>query len=166
MTIAESFAAEFRQEAETTRRFLGRYPDEHPDWKPHEKSMTLAKLATHVVDMPNWAATILEEDVFDFATSNYRLPDWRTRDELVEAHESTVAKFLDALDDRSDESMAVTWTLAMGGKVLEAMPRTAAIRNFIVSHLIHHRAQLGVYYRLLGVPVPGAYGPSADDPTP
>lgn len=166
MTIAESFAAEFRREADTTRKFLERFPDGRADWKPHEKSMSLGKLASHIVDMPNWAPTILDAEAFDFATSDYQVPAWRTKDALLEGHGKTVAGFLAALEGRTDEQLGVTWKLLVGGRVLEAMPRSAAIRSFIVSHGIHHRAQLGVYYRLLGIPVPGAYGPSADDPTP
>lgn len=166
MTVAEKFAAEFRLEADMTRKFLERFPDEQPDWKPHEKSMTIGKLASHIVDMPNWAPTILDAEVFDFATSDYQVPSWRTKDALLEGHEETRTTFLKALEDRSDDHLGVTWQLRMGEQVISAMPRDAAIRHFILSHSVHHRAQLGVYYRLLGIPVPGAYGPSADDDWP
>ncbi len=166
MTIAESFIAEFILEATCTRRFLERFDDAHADWKPHEKSMTLAKLATHVVDMPNWATTLLDADDFDFATSDYKLPDWRTRAELIEAHDANTARFLRSLDGKTDEHMRKTWRMLLSGKVLEQHPRDLALRRFIVSHIIHHRGQLSVSYRLLGIPVPGAYGPSADENAP
>ena len=165
MTIAEAFAAEFRRESATTRTFLERFPDEHSDWKPHDKSMSLQKLASHLVDVPNWEATILDTDDFDFATSDYQLPDWRTRTDLLEGHQASSARFLAVLAGRSDARMRQIWRLLMGGKVLAEHPRDSAVRQFILSHAVHHRAQLGVYFRLLDVPVPGAYGPSADDPT-
>ena len=163
MNIAEGFAAEFASEAASTRKFLERLDDSHADWQPHEKSMSLSRLASHLVEAPDWAATILDSDRFDFGTADYQQPHWKTRAELLDNHARIAARFVELLDGRSDESMRAPWQLLLNGQVLEDTVRDAAIRNFILSHLIHHRGQLSVYYRLLGIPVPGPYGPSADD---
>ena len=163
MNIAEGFAAEFGSEAASTRKFLERFDDSHADWRPHEKSMSLSRLASHLVEAPDWAATILDSDRFDFGTADYQQPHWKTRAELLENHARIAARFVELLEGRSDEFMGAPWQLLLNGQVLEDTVRDAAVRNFILSHLIHHRGQLSVYYRLLGIPVPGPYGPSADD---
>ena len=166
MTIAESFAAEFEAEAASTRKFLERFEDRHADWKPHEKSMTLARLAGHVVESPDWAHSMMDGDDFDFATASYTPPDWKTRDDLLTSHERIAAAFLEQLRGRTDDFLRQNWRLLQAGQVLQEMTRESAIRTYILSHLIHHRGQLSVYYRLLGIAVPGAYGPSADDRPP
>ncbi len=163
MNIAEGFAAEFQVEAASTRKFLERFEESHADWQPHEKSMSLSRLASHLVEAPDWAATILDSDQFDFGTADYQQPHWKTRAELLENHARIAARFVELVEGRSDEFMRAPWQLLLNGQVLEDTVRDAAIRNFILSHLIHHRGQLSVYYRLLGIPVPGPYGPSADD---
>lgn len=163
MTIAEAIAAEFQVEAASTRRFLERFEEKHADWQPHEKSMTLSRLATHVVECPDWAYTVLDADDFDFATMDYEPPHWKTRDELLENHERIGAGFLKQFEGRSDDAMRANWRLRQGDHVLMDTTREAAVRNIVLSHLVHHRGQLSVYYRLLGIPVPGSYGPSADD---
>lgn len=163
MTIAESFAAEFRREAATTRKFFERFDGAHADWKPHEKSMPLAKLASHVADIPNWLPTIVDADDFDFATSDYQVPDWRTREDLLAGHDRNTERFLAVLEGRTDDHLAKTWRFRVADQVHYEGRRDAAVREFILSHAVHHRAQLGVYYRLLGIPIPGSYGPSADE---
>ena len=163
MTIAEAIAAEFQVEAAATRRFLERFEEKHADWQPHEKSMTLSRLATHVVECPDWAYTVLDADDFDFATMDYEPPHWKTRDELLENHERIGAGFLKQFEGRSDDAMRANWRLRQGDHVLMDTTREAAVRNIILSHLVHQRGQLSVYYRLLGILVPGPYGPSADD---
>lgn len=163
MTIAEGFAAEFQVEAAATRKFLERFEEQHADWQPHDKSMSLSRLASHLVEAPDWAGTILDSDQFDFGTADYQAPHWKTRDDLLANHERIGTGFLKLLEGRSDDFMRAPWRLLLNGQVLEDTVRDLAIRNFIVSHLIHHRGQLSVYYRLLGIPVPGPYGPSADD---
>ncbi len=163
MTIAEGFAAEFQVEAAATRKFLERFEEQHADWQPHERSMSLSRLASHLVEAPDWAASIVDSDQFDFGTADYRQPHWTTRTELLENHARIAARFVELLDGKSDDLMRAPWRLLLNGQVLEDTVRDAAIRNFILSHLIHHRGQLSVYYRLLGIPVPGPYGPSADD---
>ena len=166
MTIAEGIATEVEIEAKTTARFLERFDDSQADFRPHEKSMTAARLASHIVETPIWALSILRADSFDFATSDYQSPEWRTAAEFTEHHERVTADFLNDLRATPDEAFVANWRLLMGEKVIFEGPRVAALRGFIISHLIHHRGQLSVYYRLLGIPVPGAYGPSADDPDP
>ena len=163
MNIAEGFAAEFQVEAAATRTFLERFEDEHADWQPHDKSMTLSRLATHVVECPGWVFSILDGDHFDFGTTDYQSPHWKTRDELLANHQRIGAGFLERLEGRDDEFMRAPWRLLNNGHVLQETVRDAAVRGFILSHLIHHRGQLSVYYRLLGIAVPGPYGPSADD---
>ena len=163
MNIAEGFAAEFQLEAAATRKFLERFEEQHADWQPHEKSMTLSRLATHVVECPDWAFSILDSDNFDFGATDYQSPHWKTRAELLANHERIGAGFLERLEGRSDEFMRAPWRLLQNGQVLQETVRDAAVRGFILSHLIHHRGQLSVYYRLLAIAVPGPYGPSADD---
>lgn len=163
MTIAEGIAKEFQMEAASTRRFLERFEGRHADWRPHEKSMTTSRLATHVVECPDWAYTVLDVDDFDLATMDYQPPHWKTRAELLENHERIGAGFLKHCEGRSDDAMRAKWRLLQGDHVLMETTREAAVRNIILSHLVHHRGQLSVYYRLLGIPVPGPYGPSADD---
>lgn len=163
MTIAQAIAAEFEVESAATHRFLERFEDRHADWQPHEKSMTASRLATHVVECPDWAYTILDADDFDLATMEYEPPHWKTRASLIENHGRIGAGFLQQCEGRSDEAMRAKWRLLQGDHVLMETTREAAVRNIILSHLVHHRGQLSVYYRLLGIPVPGPYGPSADD---
>ena len=163
MTLAESFAAEFQVEAAATRKFLERFEDRRADWKPHEKSMSLARLAGHIVESPDWCGSILDADHFEFGETPYEPPPWRTRAELLENHQRIGAAFLARLEPRSDEYLRGSWRMLLHGQVLEETTREKAVRGYILSHLIHHRGQLSVYYRLLGIPVPGPYGPSADD---
>lgn len=166
MTIGEGIAKEVEAEAKNTARFLERFDDARGDFKPHDKSMSAARLAGHIVEAPEWALSILEEEVFDFATSGYKPPSWNTKAELLENHDRITATFTARLREASDEALLADWEMRAGGKVFFEGPRVVAIRGFIISHLIHHRGQLSVYYRLMGIPVPGAYGPSADDPDP
>lgn len=166
MTIGEGIAREIEAEAKTTTRFLERFDDARADFKPHDRSMSAARLAGHIVESPEWALSILKEEVFDFAASGYKPPVWNTKAELLENHDRITAAFTAKLRENSDETLLGDWEMRTGEKVFFKGPRVVAIRAFIISHLIHHRGQLSVYYRLLGIPVPGAYGPSADDPSP
>ena len=163
MTIARNLAADFGAEALMTSRFLRGVRDDRADWKPHDKSMTLAQLATHVVEMPAWAGTILDADHFDFAASDYRRPFWNTTAALTENHHRLVNKFLGDVEDLPDDFMEREWELRSAGKSIRVYRRDRALRDLILRHVVHHRGQLSVYFRLLGIPVPGAYGPSADE---
>jgi len=157
------FTKEFRAEAATTRRFLERFPQEHAEWRPHEKSMTLAALASHIVDTPAWAYSILDTDFFDLDTAEFPRPVWKAAEELVEHHERIAADFAERLSGCSDAFLGERWQMTFRGQKVLDLPRYSAIRTVILSHLVHHRGQLSVFYRLLDVPVPGAYGPSADE---
>jgi uncharacterized damage-inducible protein DinB len=166
MAISEALLPEFNQEAATTRKFLERLPEDKLNFKPHEKSMVLGRLAGHIAEMPGWGTTTLETEQLDFAPVG--APPFQplvaaSREHVLGEFDKGVAAFRVALPKTSDQDFMKPWTLLSGGKVLFAMPRVAVIRSMVLNHIIHHRAQLGVYYRLTGVPVPPTYGPSADE---
>ncbi len=163
MTIAEKFLAELQQEAATTRKILERVPFDKPDWKPHEKSMPLVHLATHVAEIPFWLETTVTTDELDFAKSDYKIEDAKSNDELLSKFDMSVKRAEDALKGCSDSDMKKGWTLKNGDTVYFTLCKEEVIRGMSLNHLIHHRAQLGVYLRLLDIPLPGVYGPTADD---
>jgi uncharacterized damage-inducible protein DinB len=160
--IADALMQELEHEGATTRRVLERVPDGKLDWQPHTKSMTLGRLAHHISTVPGDVATIASVDEFDFANFP-RAEQPTTAAGMLESHDQSVAKakaYLAGLDDASAMSM---WKGTMGGNPMMTMPRVAVIRNIMLNHWIHHRGQLSVYLRLLDVPVPSIYGPSADE---
>jgi uncharacterized damage-inducible protein DinB len=166
MTLTETIMPEFDQEMANTRKTLERVPDEKFDWKPHEKSFSLAGLATHVADIPSWTAKAFDQDELDVSPPGappYKLEDAKSRPQLLADFEENVASARAALEAASDEHWQGQWTLLAGGRKILTQPRTKIMRDFVMNHLIHHRPQLGVYLRLLDVPVPGIYGPSADE---
>ena len=154
--------SDFDQEFAATRRMLAAFPDAHAEWRPHERSRTLAALAAHVATLPMRGTQILTTDSLDTAGRRAPAPI-ATRAELVATLDTSVAAFRAALGAADDAALEQPWALRAGDKVLVSAPRRAQLRWIAMSHLIHHRAQLGLYYRLLDVPVPGMYGPSADD---
>jgi len=162
MAMKDALLAEYDHEMGTTRRLLERVPENKLSWKPHEKSMSLAELATHLGSIPNWAARILTEPFFDLAGAPPNLPPKRSRSEILDAFDES-SRQARKLIDRSDAEYTSRWTLTRGGQELFSMPRVAALRSFVLSHVIHHRGQLSVYLRLNDVPVPAIYGPSADE---
>jgi uncharacterized damage-inducible protein DinB len=169
VTIAESMLPEFDQEMGNTRKVLERVPDDRWNWKPHEKSGTLGWLASHVATMPDWATVTMTQDELDYAPVDgpgYQPPKTENRKQLLEVFDKSVAEARKAIAAGSDQNMLKDWTLLAGGQIIFAMPRVAVMRSMVMNHLIHHRAQLTVYFRLLDVPVPGLYGPSADEITP
>ena len=159
---AELLYADFTQEHASTRRMLERYPEGKGDWRPHEKSRALAPLATHVADIVNRGTTVLETDAMDIAT-RYPLTPIDSAGGLIELFDTSVARFTAALAATTDDALGRPWAIRHGTRVLMEHPRRLMLRTIMMSHLVHHRAQLGVYYRLLGIPVPGVYGPSADE---
>lgn len=161
-TIAASLRAELAQESKATRRMLAAIPDDKLDWQPHEKSMPLGRLAGHLVEMAGWAPTLLGEEL-DFAAGDFSPWIPESTAQLLEKLDENVAGFDRDLDGVEDEALFGTWTMRNGEQILVQMPRLAAFRTFVLNHIVHHRAQLGVYLRLLDVPVPSTYGPSADD---
>jgi len=160
-TIASRIAADHKREAEATKRLLEVVPKDRFDWKPHEKSMSLGQLASHVVEIADWVPTMMD-DVLDFAGLDYTPFKATSPQELLAGHEERSKKVASALDGKDDAFMQRTWTMRMGEKVLMEMPRSEAMRAFTLHHLAHHRGQLTVYLRLLGTEVPPTYGPTAD----
>lgn len=153
---------EFDHEFAETRRALERVPEDRFDWKPHEKSYSLHDLAAHVAEIPMWLTVTLETDVFDFEEEYERdVPE--TKEEILETFDAQLAAAREALAEASDDDLRETWTMTNGDETILSRPKAAVVRSFVLNHNIHHRAQLGVYLRLLDVPVPGHYGPTADE---
>jgi uncharacterized damage-inducible protein DinB len=163
MAIKDGLLAEFDHEMGTTRKLLERVPDEKLSWKPHEKSMSLGGLATHLANLPHWAGIILSEPSFDLAEAPPNRQTLASRAEVLADFDRVVKSARASLADRSDAEIVAPWTLKRGGQQVFTMPRVAAFRSFVLSHTIHHRGQLSVYLRLNDVPVPAIYGPSADE---
>lgn len=153
--LAEEFAA--------TRRMLERYPDDHAAWRPHEKSGSLGELASHVASLPHFGQVIAQGPEYDFAKTPYVAPTARTRAELLELFDRNAAAASEAINSLGVAALLANWTMRDGDTVYASGQRALYIRRFMLSHIAHHRGQLTVYYRLLGVPVPGTYGPSADE---
>jgi uncharacterized damage-inducible protein DinB len=148
-----------------TRKTLERLPEGKFDFKPHEKSPTMGWMAGHIAQMTQWGTMTCKTESVDLAApeNQERPPQPKTAQEAVAAFDKNVAEFRAALEQTTDEKMMEPWTLKMGDKIIFSMPRAAVLRGFVFSHLIHHRAQLTVYLRMNGVPVPALYGPSADE---
>lgn len=166
MTLTETILPEFEQEMANTRKTLDRVPDGKFDWKPHEKSFSLGGLATHLSNIPSWTTNAFAQDELDIAPPGsppFRLEEAKSRDQLLADFDKNVAAARASLESASDEKWHGSWTLLHGGRKILTQPRTQIMRSFVMNHLIHHRAQLGVYLRLLDVPVPAIYGPTADE---
>ena len=161
--IANGIVAEFEHESANTRKMIERVPEDKFDWQPHEKSMTLGRLATHLAENPQWCGTLLDQDELDMADSDYESKTANSVAELLELFDTNATAFIDSVGGRSDEEMLAEWTLRVGENVVTTLPKVAALRAFILSHTVHHRGQLSVYLRLLDVPLPSIYGPTADD---
>ncbi len=153
---------EFDQEMANTRKMLERVPDDHLDFKPHEKSSSLLALAGHVATLPLWVDMALKTAELDMG-GGWSRPETNDREQMLAVFDDAVKDARAALEGTKEEDFAVTWTLRSGDEVWFELPRSAVYRSFALNHMIHHRAQLGVYLRLLDVPVPGMYGPSADE---
>jgi len=161
MTFIEFFKQQFIEEAATTRKMLSRVPDDKLDYKPHEKSMVMKSLVTHLADLPGWVHFTLTTDELDFQ-SGYEQPDINNNKQLLEYFEKRYNDGLSALVAENEKGMDKPWTLRNGETVYATNPKIDVLRMSL-SQQIHHRAQLGVYLRLLNIPIPGSYGPSADE---
>ena len=159
----EAFIAELKRESGSTKRILERVPEGKFDWKPHEKSMTLGRLASHVAELPGFLNSILTMDDFDFTKGHYKPSLAKTPEELIRLFQEKLDEVIHTLENTSDEKMNANFTLHSGDRVIASVPRTVAVRAMALNHLIHHRGQIAVYLRLLDIPVPGLYGPSADE---
>lgn len=166
MTIGQSMLMEFDEEMKNTRKVLERVDDSQWGWKPHAKSGTVGWLASHIATMVSWIPFTLQTEELDYAPvggPSYEPPKIENRQQLLAELDKNVPEARKALANVSDADMIKDWTLLAGGHKIFTMPRAACIRSMVLNHIIHHRAQLTVYYRLLGIPVPGLYGPSADE---
>ncbi len=166
MSATQYLLPEFDQEMATTRRVLERVPEDKLDWKPHAKSMSLGQLASHLAQLPAWSASIFGADEFDFRPPDgpeFTMADCKSRGELVALFDDSVGHARAAISGARDETLDSLWTLKAAEHTMFSSPRFTVYRGFGMNHMIHHRAQLSVYLRLLDVPVPGIYGPSADE---
>ena len=163
MPLVDTLLPEFDHEMTMTRKVLERVPDDKRDWKPHPKSFALGALATHVANLPTWGSETLNKSEVDVG-GMAPLTAFPSTSETLAAFDRNVAATRAALTGKTDAELAGMWSLRRNGKAIFSMPKAAVLRSFVLSHLIHHRAQLTVYLRLLDVPVPAIYGPSADEP--
>jgi uncharacterized damage-inducible protein DinB len=162
MTILEQLSKELEFEALTTRKMLQRVPDDKFGWAPHEKSMTIQRLATHVAELPSWISMTLNTDELDFANNPYELVDITNTKELLDYFEKNLVEGRSELSKATEKQLSEPWTLRNGEEIYSIESKGDVLRMSI-SQTIHHRAQLGVYLRLLNIPIPGSYGPSADE---
>ena len=166
MTLNEMLLPEFDEEMAITRKFLDRVPDDKFGWKPHEKSMTLGALAAHLAETPGWTVPTVEQDSLDLAPPggpSFQPTKTSSRQETVALFDKNIAVARNTIAKAKDEELLKPWSLLLGGQVIFTLPRIGVLRSMVMNHLVHHRAQLGVYLRLNNVPVPGTYGPSADE---
>lgn len=162
MTMIQKFLKELKQEANTTRRMLQIVPTDKYGWKPHEKSMTIKSLATHIAELPNWISMTLNTSELDFAKNPYKQDDVNTTSELMDYFEKSLADGISQLENAKEEQLADMWTLRNGDEIYNTSTKEEVIR-MTYCQIVHHRAQLGVFLRLLNIPIPGSYGPSADE---
>jgi len=166
MGISQAMLGELAQEMANTRKTLERLPDDKFGWKPHEKSFTAKQLASHIATIPMWGHMTLTTPELDIMPDGKppEMPEANTTAEVLRMFDENVANLQAALEKATDEEMMASWTLKGAGKTFFTMPRVAVIRGMVMNHIIHHRAQLGVYLRLNDIPVPSVYGPTADEP--
>jgi uncharacterized damage-inducible protein DinB len=162
MAIKDALLPEFDHEAGTTRRVLERVPEDKLTWKPHEKSMSMGRLATHVAEVLGYGPMTFEKTEIDFDGS-YKPYTAESREEVLALFDKNAAATRKLLESISDAELGVMWTMKSSGKPVFGAPRAAIWRTFVMNHLVHHRGQLSVYLRENDVPVPSIYGPSADE---
>lgn len=165
MAIVDALLPEYDHELATTRRLLERVPEAEFGWKPHEKSMTLGQLAGHIATLPWWLSATLAAPFYDVTAGDKeaRLETPASRETLLSDFDQKVSAARASLANTSDAEMLAPWALKSGGHEIFSMPRAAAVRSFVMNHLIHHRGQLSVYLRMKDVPLPSIYGPTADE---
>jgi len=162
MTPAKTFAAELKYEADKTSKILSRVPLDKGSWKPHDKSMSLERLARHVAELSEWATVTVTTDELDL-TKFAPNPEMKTTEQLLSFFKTKNDEAVAALENTTDEELRKMWTLRAGSHTIFTLPKGVVLRDTVMNHIVHHRGQLSVYLRLLDVPVPGMYGPSADE---
>ncbi len=162
MAIKDALLPEYDHETGTTRRLLERLPDDRLAWKPHQKSMTLGRLALHLAEIPGWGARAIGTAEFDIHPSTYVPREPASRAEVLSAFDDCVATTRKALAAASDAELMAMWTLKADGKAIFSLPRAGVLRTMMMNHMVHHRGQLSVYLRENDVPLPSIYGPTAD----
>ncbi len=162
MTIAQQMLAELQQEGIATRNILAKVPIDKKDWKPHEKSMKLGRLAEHVAEIYGWPKETIVMDELDFSKGDFSPKVINTNEELLALFDKCMATATEILENTPDEEMAKPWTMRNGDMVYFTLPKAVVMRTWVLNHSVHHRAQLGVYLRLLDIAVPSSYGPTAD----
>ncbi len=163
MTLAQTLLAEVKHEASNTRKLLALVPFDKAAFKPHEKSMTLKRLAAHVAEITGWWKECLLLDELDFAKDSGKPKEYHSTEDILAHHDELVANAEKILSEVSDDEFAKPWTMRSGEQVYFTMPKAEVVRTWCLNHLFHHRGQLVVYLRLLNIPLPGIYGPTADD---
>lgn len=169
MSISEALLPEFDQETGGARRTLERVPEDQFDWKPHAKSGSMIWLASHLANIPYWATLTIQEDELDLMPGGKPLPQPpapTSVDHLLAEFDRRVREARGAIAGADDAAFLASWSLLRNGVTIFSMPKVTVLRSFVMNHLIHHRAQLGVYLRLNDIPVPALYGPSADENPP
>lgn len=162
MPIADALIQEFQQEAAATRKLLERVPDNKLDWRPHEKSMPLGRLATHIAELPSWGKMTIEQDLLDMGEGFTPVILGSTA-EILDSFDKNAAAFQDLLAQTADEEFMKTWTMKYRGQEVFSAPKIGVVRSIVMNHIVHHRGQLTVFLRLNDVPLPMTYGPSADE---
>lgn len=162
MNRLNEFLKELNNEAITTRKMLSSVPNDKFDWKPHPKSMTIRALAGHIAELPGWVGMVLNTKELDFAENAYEAPDLNVTETVLALFENNLADAQKQLQNAKEETLDETWVLRNGAEIYSETSKSDFIR-ITLSQIIHHRAQMGVFLRLLDIPIPGSYGPSADD---
>jgi uncharacterized damage-inducible protein DinB len=162
MKLSQTLLAEVKEEAAATRKLLALVPLEKGDFKPHEKSMSLKRLTVHVAEISGWWKDCLVQDELDFSKGNFAPKEFNTTADLLAYHDMLVANSEKILNEIKEEEFDRPWTMRNGDQIYFTMPKSKVVRTWCMNHLYHHRAQLTVYLRLLDIPLPGTYGPSAD----
>ena len=162
MEIIQMLVKEMDQEANTTRKMLERVPNEKLDWKPHERSMSMRQLTTHIAELPSWVEMALTTDELDFAKMDYKPTPIKDVNDLLAVHEKSLESGRSALSKANPDKLKENWTMRNGDQIYSTSSKYEVIRMSF-AQTIHHRAQLGVFLRLLDIPIPGSYGPSADE---
>ena len=162
-SLSKLFLEELEREAANTRKMLERVPVEKGDWQPHEKSFPIGRLATHIAEIPGWMSLIISADELDFGNMKYTPPVVNTNEDLLKVFQENLDIAKKELANADDSKYDDKWSMRHGDQVYFTLPRHEIVRSWVLNHVVHHRAQLGVYLRLMDIPVPGMYGPTADD---